>query len=129
MKSTRQKKQGNYLVLVRRKGIYQKIAVAPSLEKAFGFGKIKVLTTAAASFKVKALGGREPITPAGKRLLSPRIFYESKREPGTFIQKRRFRISTPGEKREIPGKAQFVNIMKGKKKSIFGKNIFGGKGR
>ena len=96
------KNKGGYEVLVRRNKMFKKIGTAKTIEGAFNIGRMKVQNTAGASFKVKAINsGGESITSASKRLLPAKSFYESKKEPGTFIQKRGFRISTPGEKREI----------------------------
>jgi len=45
------------------------------------------------------------------------MFRESKKEPGVFIEKRKFRIDTPGEKRKITFKGlQIIKV-----KSIFKK--------
>lgn len=105
-------KFGRFTVLVRRKGKFQPIAVVSTPEKAFAIGRRKVQQTAAASFK---------ILPTPQRKSIPKqIFYESKREPGVFIQKRKFRISSFGEKREIPGKSLFVRRTRSKLKNIFG---------
>jgi len=111
------KKEG-YRVLVRSKGVFKKISTAPTIKEAFIKGMDKVSNTASASFKIESVNN-EKITYPSKQFLPHSRFYSSKREPGVFIQKRSFRISSAGEKREIPGKAKLINIQKSFIKNIF----------
>ena len=112
--------RGLFAVSVRKRGMFREIGRFRSPTTAFLRGRRAVETSASASFKVTSL--QEDNTNlsniAGQTL--PRIkFYSSKREPGVFIQKRSFRISTPGEKREITYKGiQKVRLMH-RKKGIF----------
>ena len=97
-KSEKKKNQSNkYQVQVREKGIFRTVKVTSSPKEAFIFGKQKVEQSASASFRVKAAGSSENIRAS----LPGASFYESKKEPGLFIQRREKRISTAGEKREI----------------------------
>ena len=102
------------MVLLRRRGKFKAVAQAGSPEQAFSIGKRFALTTAAASFKVSHEG----------KIISPRLFSKkfrtSKKEPGVVIQKRRFRIGTPGEKKEITYKGILSQKVKSKKANIFG---------
>lgn len=98
------KKRGLYQVEVREKGIFKKVKVTPSVEEAFRFGEKRVKATASASLRVKPVAGGKSVSGIGRALLSKKIFRESKKEPGVFIQRKQFRISSPGEKREITHK-------------------------
>jgi len=109
-KFEREKRKGGLFdVLVRRKGKFKKIATVPTPEIGFRLGRKRVEKTAAASFKV---------TPAHKpkrpilSFFTGKKFYASKKEPGVFIQKNRFRIGSFGEKKEIPGKALLLKKVK-----------------
>lgn len=93
---------GLFGVEVRRGGVFRRIGLVGSAEAAVRLGMFRVRHTAAASFRVdpvdddgveleEAFGG---LVPADE-------FRESLKEPGVFIQRRQFRISTAGEKREI----------------------------
>jgi len=83
---------------VRRRGKFDIIGKFASKEKAFMAGKRNLLGTAAASFKVEQEGRPVLFKPFDRR------FYTSKREKGVIIQKREFRISSSGEKKEITKK-------------------------
>ena len=107
---------GKYVVLVRRQGVFKPVAFATTKEQAFRIGQTKVQNTAAASFKIKTISGKNNTA----RNLLPVSFYESKKEPGTFIQKRGFRISSAGEKREITMKGIFVNKSRKAKTKMWG---------
>jgi hypothetical protein len=114
------KGRGGYEVLVRSKGIFKRVATTKTVGEAFTAGRMKVQNTAAASFKVKPINQGENINAAGKRLLPSNVYYESKKEPGTFIQRREKRISTAGEKREITFKGIFSQKTKTARRGIFG---------
>jgi len=111
-----------YSILVRRRGRFLPIGTAKTQKEAFRRGAFAVDISAAASFKIEPIGRAEPIKKSPFAFLSPRRFTRAKREPGVFVEKPRFRISTPGEKGEITAKGLFT--LKQKKKTIF--NIFGG---
>lgn len=110
------KQSGKYEVQVREKGIFKTISVASSPQEAFKFGQRKVEQTASASLRIKNMGGTGDVLSIGRSILPKKSFYESKKEPGVFIQRREKRISSPGEKREIT----FKGLMVKKSRSIFG---------
>lgn len=89
-------------VFVRRRKKWHKVSNIPlTRTKAFRLGKRKVGTTAAASFQVRPTepGVSDPIFST----FLPGKFYTKKEDTGfTFIERPRFRISTPGEVAEIP---------------------------
>lgn len=113
-------------VFIRKGGVFKKISKEPLIrEEAINFGAFRVEHTAAASFKIKPTG--KPATGSFRGLINVfDRFYKSTREEGEiFIEKPRYRISTPGELREITLKG----ILTKKHKNIFGstkkkKNIF-----
>lgn len=90
------KKRKFFRTKVRRKRKFGSIGIFETEKSAFSAGMKNIFSTAAASFKVEEERGNL-IMPSFK---DSRL-YQSRREPGVFIQKRRFRISSPGEKREI----------------------------
>lgn len=111
------KREQSFKVQVREKGIFKTIAVTETPQEAFRIGKTKIEHTALASLRVKPVGSSEKVTGVGKSILPQQKFRLSTKEPDVFIQKRRFRISTPGEKKEIPYKGLQVQ----KARRIFGK--------
>jgi hypothetical protein len=116
MESNKQNKK-SYSVQVRKKGVFTEIGKTETAEKGFIMGKANVLNTARASLKVVPISEpNENLNPIAQRILNNRVFAPSKREPGVFIQKRGFRISSPGEKRDITYKGIMAQK---KKKSIF----------
>jgi hypothetical protein len=103
-------------VEVRRRGKFERVnARSLTLQEAFKMGESNVRSTAAASFKVTPVGGRTPT-----RSSVPMSFGESKKSPGVYVQKNRFRISSVGEKRQITLKG----IAKNKSRGFLGK-MFG----
>lgn len=108
-------KKQKFKVQVREKGVFKDFKIATDLGSAFAIGKQRVLSDETASFRIRPLGSSENVLGFG-RSLGP-MFRESKKEPGVFIEKRQFRIDTPGEKRKITFKG--LQILK--VKSIFGK--------
>lgn len=85
-------------IKVRRRGIFQNVGTEESLPKAISKAELIVENTAAASFKLEKQGKTITGFRPGKE------FKPSKREPGVMIQKRKFRIGSPGEKSEITQK-------------------------
>lgn len=112
-----QQKKEQFKVQVRKKGIFKTIAVTETPEEAFRIGKFNVEQTASASLRVKPVGSGEKVTGIGKGILPQTKFRLSQKEPDVFIQRRRFRIGTPGEKKEITQKGLLA---------LKGKKIFGG---
>ena len=111
-----QRRKQFYETLVRRRGLFRKIGGYPTAREAFLKGKVAVETSAAASFKVE---GEKPggLSKAGWGVLPKRKFRMSKKEPEVYVQKRRFRISTGGEKREITFRGlEAIRLKAGKKK-------------
>lgn len=90
------KEKDLFTTSIRRKGKFKSIGTSTSKETAARLGISAVKESAAASFKVTSQ--REGII---KNIITNREFTSSKREPGVFIQKRSYRISSPGEKQEI----------------------------
>ena len=94
-----QDNQGLFGVQVRRRGEFKTIGTAKTYDQAFNLGKRAVGRTAAASFKIVSRS-----TTKKKKKKLPFGFYQSKKEPGVFIEQRSRRISTSGELREITRK-------------------------
>jgi hypothetical protein len=118
LRQDRFKRLDSFEVQVRRGGVFGRSArTFLSLDKAFRTGKKVVGTTAAASFRIVDRKSGKVVESIGKRL--PKQFRQSKRERGVFIERRKYRISSPGERREITQKGLFTIKVK--------KNIFGGK--
>jgi len=95
------KKKGQFSVEVRKKGQFKTLAITETPQEAFRIGMQNVKLTASASLRVKPIGTSEKVTNVGKSVLPLGTFYESKKEPDVFIQRREKRISTFGEKAEI----------------------------
>ena len=98
-----------FSLLVRRKGIFQKEGNFGSSREAFIRGKDVVGGEASASFKIKDARGNL-VTPFG---LGER-FRLSKKDPGVVVERRKYRISSPGEKQEITYKG--LMTLKAKRK-------------
>lgn len=97
----RKQKQGDsFEVQVRREGLFKTVGRAETLREAVSFGRSRVESTAAASFRIIGIDQQEDLSKI-KALLSSKKFRESQKEAGVFIQRRRFRISSQGEKGEI----------------------------
>lgn len=95
----------SFQVEVRRSGKFFPIGIPLVKGEALSLGRRAVKSTAAATFKLT------PSTKKSRTLGLPKITELSlfpefrKKQPDMFIQRRRYRITTRGEKREIPGKA------------------------
>ena len=100
-------KKDFFRVSVRKKGKFIPYGIFEDQGKAYKTGEFVVANTAAASFKVEKVGSGI-IMPSfvGDR------YKLSGRESGVVIQKRKFRISSPGEKAEISRKGLFVQKMR-----------------
>lgn len=105
-------------VLVRRRGTFSSVGKGLGYEEAVKKGAGIVAATAAASFKVEPEGESKGGSPF--EFLPKGRFRASKREPGVIIEKRQFRISTPGEVGEISRKGQAASRRGKKKKGILG---------
>jgi hypothetical protein len=102
---TKKKKAGIFALEVRRKGQFKTEGIFETEQQALTAGVIKTRYSAAASFRVKG-------STIGKSVVPNKQYYSSKKEAGVFIQKRTYRISTPGEKREITFKGIAINKMR-----------------
>lgn len=110
-------KRGKYKVQVRQKGIFKDLALTESPEEAFRIGAQKVLGDSTASLRVRPIGSTESVSQVGRSILSKKLFRESKKEPGVFIERRQFRLDAPKEKKEITFKGLLA--LKSKRRSIF----------
>jgi len=110
-----------YNILVRRKGKFQRIGEAKSIKSAFRRGAFAVDVSAAASFKIQPIGSSKRIRNPFS-YLSAKRFTTAKREPGVFVERSKFRISTPGERGEITAKGLFSLKQQRKTKNMY--NIF-----
>ena len=114
-------------VFVRRRGLFGKVTARPLLrEEALKLGQREVAGTAARTFKLVP----SEAAPVEERLpgrFDPRVFRAPKKEAerDVFVQKSRFAISSPGEKREITAKG-LEALSRGKPRSLFGgRSLFG----
>lgn len=107
-----------YKVLVKKKGIFQEITSNPlTKSEALKLGRNITSEASSASFKLKPINvSEEQIRSANTfgKIGSSREFYQ---KDNVFIQKRRFRIGSIGEKREIT----FKGIQANKQRNVFGK--------
>jgi hypothetical protein len=104
---TQLERQESFEVQVRRRGVWQRSVQAfEDLEQAFDKGFKKTSKTAASSFRVIERRSGRIVKPQGMNI--PNEFSMSKRDQGVFVEKREFRISSPGEKREITQKGLFT---------------------
>ncbi len=94
-------KKSKSKLYVKKKGKFELKGVSEDTGLLFKKGLDIVRTTASASAKVVSESGRA-ILPN----ILPSDFTKSKRSEGVIVQKREKRISTAGEKFEIPGKAK-----------------------
>lgn len=95
------KKKSKSKLFVKKKGKFELRGEGEDVGLLFKRGKDIIENTASASFKVVSDSG-QAIMPG---ILGNR-FTKSKKNTGVIVQKREYRISTAGEKFEIPGKAQ-----------------------
>jgi len=100
-KGERKERKEQFKVEVRKKGVFKTIAITDTPQEAFRIGKFNVEQTASASLRVKPVGSSSKVSGVGKGILPFSKFRESTKEPDVFIQRRKFRIGTPGEKKEI----------------------------
>lgn len=103
--------QAGFNVLVRTKGQFKQVNAQPlSKEQALDLGIIKVRHTAAASLRIVPARRGAVRTNYPKQNL--RGFYRSTKEPGVLIQLPQTRITTTGEKKEIPYKSKQIRFGK-----------------
>jgi len=110
MRTREEQREGTPITIkIRRRGIFQQAGQEETIIEAKRKAENIVETTAAASYKLERRGRTIlDLTPKKE-------FGKSKREPGVMIQKREFRISTPGEKTEITQKGIFASRQKSKR--------------
>jgi hypothetical protein len=109
-------------VFVRRRGLFERVTAAPlSREQAKQFGAFVTGTTAAATFKLRPVAGAPTGVFAGRGRLE-QFDLRTDRRTGfqLFIEKPRFRISTPGEVREISRRGQMVSRQRGAARRLRG---------
>jgi hypothetical protein len=99
-KAKDKKKGSKASLFVRKKGKFELKGSSEDIQSLFKRGKDIIEQTASASFKVVGESGKA-ILPS----ILPSKFTTSKKDKGILVQRREFRISSAGEKREIPGKA------------------------
>jgi len=107
---TQRRPSKRFGVSIRRRGEWKPYAITGSLNQALDVGKEYTSGTLGASFKISGVGSL-PKTPAG---------YYTKKEKGSkiFIEKRKYRLSKLGEKREIQqAKKKKKRKVKGGKKN------------
>lgn len=103
-----------YEAFVRKKGRFIYVGSSTDKAEAVRLAKANVQMTASASFKIKGDQGYLGFQELGLG----KIFRGSKKERAVAVQRRKFRISSPGEKKEITAKG-LLAISKKRKKSIF----------
>lgn len=116
-KDEERERRGKYKVQVRQKGIFKDLALTETPEQAFRIGAQKVLGDSTASLRVRPIGSTESVAQVGRSILPKKLFRESKKEPGVFIERRKFRLDAPKEKREITVKGLLA--LKSKRRNIF----------
>ena len=89
------KPSGKYAIYIRREGKWFKIGERKTLTKATVKAMGVVSTTLAASFQIRK--GKAPV----KIDIWGKEFRPAKREPFTYVQKRKYRLATKPEVREI----------------------------
>ena len=100
------KQQPKYTLFVKSKGIFNRVYETENKEEAFRKGEVLTDITASASFKVTQDNQALP-----SATFNPR-YRESKKLKNVFVEKEKYRISTPREKREIT----FLGIQKNKRR-------------
>lgn len=90
---------GLFNALVKRKGKFVSVGTFTNVESAFSRAKSVVEDTVSASYKVERVGGFGSVKPVGLGFSSR--FASSKRDPNVVVQKRQYRISSVGEKRDL----------------------------
>lgn len=96
-----------YTVSVRRRGVFRPVGRFSSYNQAYNKGLDVVGRTLASSFKVSGKGSKSTLG-----------IYRSKKEPGVYIEQRKYRLSKPTEKREI-NMFKSLRSSKKKRKSLF----------
>lgn len=115
LKKEYKKKKKGFRVEVRRKGVFQEIKDTFATEKeamAFGFEKVK--KSAAATYKIKPVD-YEPSKKFQGKINYNELYAKKEKGQTLYIQKSKFRISTPEEKKEIT----YKGIQARKLKTLF----------
>jgi len=87
--------EGDFITQVKRQGKFKTIGRAGTAAGAFAIGRERVGKTLAATFRIK--GGKGKVFIPG----IPKSIRRKKGKRLTFIEKRQFRLDTPGEIKEI----------------------------
>lgn len=108
-------------LLVRERGAFVEKGLFSGVSEALSAGKRIVGGSSSASFKIVGSGG--VFSPAGQ--LGDRFAF-SKRDRGVIVEKSKFRISSPGELREITFKGVRASSVKRRVKNKKNNNFWGG---
>lgn len=119
----KKKRQKGFDVYVRRRGIFQRVAVGLGKAAALSAGARNVQNTAAATFKLAE--SEVDVIDANDRYFEENqsnFYTKSSRQGALFIQRRGFRLGTVGEKREITyaPRRKASKTSKKSKKKFFG---------
>jgi hypothetical protein len=104
-----------FIAEVKSRGRFLRTGGATSLEEAWSRGLTGIRTTASASFRILDASTGQAVKPSTGRFAKDLRL--SKVDPTVVVQRRGFRISSPGEKRDITAKGIFAS--KSKKKRGF----------
>lgn len=89
-----------YAVEIKRKGKFQRVATGLGRETAWAVGAKKTATEAAATFRLARVAGPVKRIRRKATVLQQALFRKGAKA-GTYVQKKRLRIVTPGEVRQI----------------------------
>ena len=116
-KRTAKRRRPGYEALVKKRGIWRRVNPrALTKKEAIQKGAFEVDTTAAASFKIQ-----KSRRPATGRFFGRTDTTSWVKKRGVYIEPARFRISTPGEKRQITFKGIKTQKSKRATKKLFGR--------
>jgi len=111
----KEKKKKGFNVEVKKRGKYYQENTKPlSLRKAMALGKKEVDNTASASFRIRPNDKSTKFITKARTMMGKEIRpSKNKRTPNVFVEKRKYRIDSAGEKAEITRKGLFK--VKGKR--------------
>lgn len=102
-----------YKPLVRRGGRFVQVSKPVDVFEALRIASSEVENTAAASLRLERVDSKDSFDDFDLLPLLGYRFRRSKKESNVFVEKRQFRISSPGEVREI-------SLKGGRRKNVFG---------
>jgi len=106
---------GRFGVLVRRRGVFRQLGSFGSLDSASAALRSALSSSAAASGKIVGRGSARAVASLAR---SPQ-FRTSKLDSDVLVQRRRFRISSPGEKAEISRRGLAVLSARRRRRKLF----------